>query len=326
MSTPEVLLADIGGTHVRFALVRAGDCTLPSERIRIFDVVNFPTFIDAIRHYLTETDARPKYAVIAVAGRVEDGEARMTNHRWTVSLTQVRQALDSHAVLIVNDFAAQARSIGLLASGDLIAVGQSRTSASGADSERVRVVAGAGTGLGVGVAVTLGDRTQVLATEAGHVGFAPATAEDRHLLAQLSQHFPRVSNERLISGPGLINLYRALAPAGTSAPSAPAEISLRADAGDPLCVRVLDTFFNLFGQIVGDLVLAHGAWHGAYLTGGMVPQLLPWLLRSRFRERFEDKGRFGEVMRRVPVYAVTHQHPGLLGAAGLARDMLQTPA
>ena len=326
MSTSEVLLADIGGTHARFALTGRGEDALQPERIRAFDVIAFPTLIEAMRHYLNVMDAEPECAVLAVAGRVERGEARMTNHRWSISLPQVRRELGSDSVLLVNDFAAQARCLGMLASGDLIAVGDSLTSGIDAQSDGVRVVAGAGTGLGVGVAVTQRGRTQLLATEGGHVGFAPTTPDDQHLLAVLSQQFDRVSNERLISGPGLLNLHRALAPAGITTPSEPAEIAHRADGGDPLCGQVLDTFFGLFGQIVGDLVLAHGAWQGAYLAGGMVPRLLPWLLRSRFRQRFDDKGRFSDAMRRVPVFAVTHPHPGLLGAAGLAHDMLQSPA
>lgn len=325
MSTSEVLLADIGGTNVRFALVDADHCTLRTEQIGLFDVVAFPTLIDAMGHYLGVTGAHARAAVLAVAGRVDNGEARMTNHRWTVSLPQVRQALGSDNVMIVNDFAAQARSIGLLKTGDLMAVGEP----SGAPSDGedgVRVVIGAGTGLGVGAAMTRSGKTHVLETEAGHVGFAPATADDRRLLELLAGKFDRVSNERLISGPGLLNLHDAMAPAGATTMTEPAEIARRAADGDPLCGRVLDTFFGLFGQIAGDLVLAHGAWRGVYLTGGIVPRLLPWLLRSRFRERFEHKGRFSEAMRGVPVFAVTHPHPGLLGAAGLARDMLQNPS
>jgi len=318
------LLADIGGTHARFALAGPDPTrALLDGSLRSYPVERFDTLAAAARQYLDEVGATPPRAVIGVAGRIDGDTARMTNHRWVVSAGDLRAALGIDAVTLVNDFVAQARAVPLLGRSDVAAVGGPGLPADDG-GDRTFAVAGAGTGLGVGLLMRRAGRWSALATEGGHAGFAPASSTEIEILQQLAADFGRVSNERLVSGAGLVNLHRALAriegrePPGTVAPE---DITAGAEAGDALCRRAIDTFRDVFASIAGDLVLTFGAWDGIYLSGGLVPPLLGALGDPAFRRRFEDKGRYATAMASVPTIAVLHPQPGLLGAAAVAGDV-----
>lgn len=321
---PHALLADIGGTHARFALADPKAARpLLDDTVAMFPVDRFPSFADAARHYLASRDegASVRGAVAAVAGPVRDGQARMTNHPWVVSEDRIRDALGVDDVGLVNDFVAQAMAVRQLAGGDVAPVGGPFPAAAPCDGTTA-VVVGAGTGLGVGVLACRGGRWVALATEAGHAGFAPGTPTEIAILEQLSREFGRVSNERLASGAGLASLHRALGAIAGEDPGhlRPEDVTAGAAAGDPRCEQAVDAFCAAFGAIAGDLVLAYGAWDGAYLSGGLVPPLLAALRRSGFRQRFEGKGRFAPAMAAVPTLAIVHPQPGLLGAAVIAAD------
>lgn len=321
--TGPVLLADIGGTHARFALADASaDSPLAADTIRKYPVTAFPSLADAARRYLQETGAEVANAVFAVAARVEDGQARMTNHPWVVSHARLCAQLRLEHALLVNDFAAQAMAIPLLRAGDFAVLGGARWDPEQARDDSIQAVLGPGTGLGVGALVSRGGDLYPIDTEGGHVSFAPGTPEELAILDRLSAHFGRVSNERLVCGPGLVNIHRALSEiAGEDpGPMAPPDVTAGARAGDPRCMRAVDVFCAVFGAIAGDLVLTLGAWAGVFLTGGMVPAMLDELQHSGFRQRFEHKGRFSPTMARVPTVAVLHPEPGLLGAAAIARS------
>jgi glucokinase len=324
-----VLLADIGGTHARFALADPG-ATRPllGDTAVAYPVERFPSLADAARHYLEHSEAvaagaSVRSAVMAVAGPVRDGQARMTNHPWVVSVERLGDALGFGDIALVNDFVAQAMAIRQLGDGDVHAIGGPAPPPSAPPGRNTTsVVVGAGTGLGVGVLVGNGGRWLALATEAGHASFAPGTPQEIGILEQLSRDFGRVSNERLASGAGLVNLHRALGALAGEDPGnpAPEDVTAGAAAGDRRCEQAVDAFCAIFGAIAGDLVLTCGAWHGAYLSGGLVPPLLPALRRSGFRQRFEGKGRYAPAMAAVPTLAVVHPQPGLLGAAVIAAD------
>ena len=318
-----VLLADIGGTNARFALADPGaGMPLLEESIRSYAVDEFPSLADAARHHLDETGARPGAAVLAVAGRVEREQARMTNHPWVVSAERVRDALGLASVLLVNDFVAQSAAVRLLREDDLAPIGAPSRIATEGDAPRTFAVLGPGTGLGVGALVYRDGRHYPLATEGGHASFAPGTPEEIAILERLSAYYGRVSNERLVSGDGLVNIHRALSEiAGLDpGPLRPEDVTAGARDGDRRCLRTIDVFCAVFGAIAGDMVLTYGAWAGVYLSGGLVPVLLPALQHSGFRQRFEGKGRYAPVMARVPTLAVQHPQPGLLGAAALAAE------
>lgn len=318
-----MLLADIGGTNARFALAepRAG-MPLVLGSVQGFPVDRFESLAAAAAHFLEAVGARPAAAMLAVAGRVDRGQARMTNHPWVVSAERVRQALGLRDVLLVNDFVAQSAAVRLLGDDDVVAIGAPARIAAAGDEPRTFAIVGPGTGLGVGALVCRDGHHFALATEGGHASFAPGTPEEIQVLERLSTDFGRVSNERLVSGDGLVNLHRALAEiAGLDpGPRVPEDITAGAAAGDRVCMRAIDVFCAVFGAIAGDLVLTFGAWSGVYLSGGLVPVLLPALQHSGFRQRFEGKGRYAPVMARVPTLAVVHPQPGLLGAAALAAD------
>lgn len=320
----QALLADIGGTHARFALADPGAARpLREDSVEAFPVDRFPSFADAARHYLDARGAAAgvRSVVAAVAGPVRDGQARMTNHPWVVSEERIAHALSVDDVALVNDFVAQAMAVRQLGDDDVVPVGGPFPAAAPREGTTA-VVVGAGTGLGVGVLACRGGRWVALATEAGHASFAPGTPQEIAVLEQLSREFGRVSNERIASGAGLANLHRALGAIAGEDPGhlRPEEVTLGAAAGDRRCEAALGLFCAAFGAIAGDLVLAYGAWDGAYLSGGVVPQVLQALRRSGFRERFETKGRFSPAMAGVPTLAVLHPQPGLLGAAVVAAD------
>jgi glucokinase len=320
MSDTHVLLADIGGTNARFALAEpAAPMPLLSASIRGYAVDAFGSLAEAAQHYLDETGAKVDSGIFAVAGRVDGDIARMTNHPWVVSRQRVRQALGLDEVTLVNDFVAQSMAVRLLGENDVVAIG-APTGAMPDAASRTCAVLGPGTGLGVGALLVRDGHCFPLATEGGHASFAPGTPEEIAILERLSAYYGRVSNERLVSGAGLVNIHRALSEiAGLDpGPLQPEDITAGAAGGDRRCMRAIDVFCAVFGAIAGDLALTLGAWDGVYLSGGLVPHLLPELQHSGFRQRFEGKGRYASAMARVPTLAVLHPQPGLLGTAALA--------
>lgn len=320
MSDNRVLLADIGGTNARFALADP-DAPMPllADSIHGYAVDAFGSLAEAARHYLDATRVRASSGIFAVAGRVDGGMARMTNHPWVVSRDRLRQALGLDEVTLVNDFVAQAMAVRLLRQDDVAAIGTPAGTPAG-DGARTWAVLGPGTGLGIGALLVRDGHGFALATEGGHAGFAPGTTEEIAILERLAARYGRVSNERLVSGAGLANIHRALGEIAGHDPGAlrPEDVTAGAAAGDPRCLRAIEVFCEVFGAIAGDLVLTLGAWDGAYLSGGLVPLLLPALRRPGFRERFEAKGRYASALASVPTLAVLHPQPGLLGAAALA--------
>ncbi|GAA5009538.1 glucokinase [Pseudoluteimonas lycopersici] len=323
MDASHVLLADIGGTNARFALAEAtAPAPLVAGSAREYAVADFPSLADAARTYLEAAGAKSHAMVAAVAGRIDGDEARITNFPWVISIRRTRQALGLERMRLVNDFTAQSMAVLALQPDQVAAIGPTQWSGRRGERGNARTFAviGPGTGLGVGGLLIREGRPYPLATEGGHVDFAPGTPEEIAILQQLAQEFGRVSIERLVSGMGLVNLHRALSRiAGIDpGPMEPRDVSERAAQGDPLCMRAVDVFCAAFGAIAGDLVLTLGAWDGVFLSGGLVPKLLPTLQHSGFRQRFEHKGRFSPAMAQVPTLAVMHPQPGLLGCAVIA--------
>ena len=315
------LVADLGGTNIRFALADP-DASMPlcNDSVRRFRVTDFASLTDAAASYLSELGARPRQAVFAVAGRVGHDSAQITNHSWRISIDATRLQLGLERLRLVNDFEALSLALPLLAEADLCPLGPNPVVATAHGQSRTCVVLGPGTGLGVAALICRDGQYQALASEGGHVGFAPVEDEEIEVLQCLRSRFGRVSVERLVSGPGLSNLYQAVCTIrGRTAPvRTPESITGRAAGGDPDCVYAVELCASLLARIAGDLVLTFGAWDGAYLAGGLTRQLLPWLQSPRFRQRFEDKGRFSGEMARVPAAAIVHPDAGLLGSAALA--------
>ena len=304
------LLADIGGTNARFAL---GGDPLDRGTIRDYEVARFPSLAACAREYLAAVVSKPARAVIAAAGPVDGDEIRLTNHPWSIRGADLRRELSLSSVDLLNDFFAIATSLPVLA--ELEKIGKPQLTKPG--SPRRFVVLGPGTGLGVAALMVRESDFVVIDSEGGHAEFAPSTGEEREILRVLARRFGRVSWERLLSGPGLENIYAALSEID-GAPQAlrAAEIESRASKrSDERAVRAARAFAAMLGAFAGDMVLTFGAWDGAYLAGGLARHLRAWIAEGGFRERFEDKGRFAKRLANVPTLAILDPHPGLLGAA-----------
>ncbi len=309
---PLGLVADIGGTNARFALIDArgglhGRLTLASA--------DYPGLEDAIEDYARRIPAARsvRRAVVALAAPVTGRVARMTNGRWFVDADALEASGRFARVDLVNDFAAIGWGLPDLLAGFAKPLGPLPTPVT-----RAAPIAVLGPGTGLGVAVRLpGPPPAVLATEAGHVSFAAETEREHALAAELASRHGRVSVERLVSGPGLATLYRHL---GGDPARRPADISAAArTSDDPLAREAADWFLDLLARFAGDMALAHGAWGGVALTGGVWQALHPLADGVRFRRRFVAKGRYRELLERVPIHVVTHPDPGLFGAVALLR-------
>ena len=319
-SAAPVLVADIGGTHARFALVDpAAKEPLVGGSARRYRGAEFASFAEAVRRYLGEIGAKPATIVIAAAGLRVDGELRLTNLPWVIQRREIEAEFGFSRAALINDFAAMALSVPLLAAHDLCTIGAPPPARFDAKATQTFAIVGPGTGLGVGALAVREGRLHALETEGGHSSFAPGNAEEIELLRRLALRFGHVSSERALCGSGLVNLYRTLCEIdGIAArPLAPEEISAGAHV-DSMCRRAVERFCEILGAVAGDLVLTFGAWDGVYLTGGIAQQLLPWIEAGGFRRRFEDKGRLSSAVARVPTSVVLHADAGLVGAAAYA--------
>jgi glucokinase len=320
------LLADIGGTNARFALQDAdGRGSDGFADIEVLACGDFPAIEDAVRAYLARAAARGhvvgglaagvKHAAIAIANPVEGDEVSMTNHCWRFSIAALKAALGLETLVVVNDFAALAMAL-----PHLKAEQRERIGGGAAQAGKPIGLIGPGTGLGVSGVVPCGERWIPLAGEGGHVSFAPVTKQEMRILQALWEEFGHVSAERLLSGPGLELIHRALAGQRLSAP----EITSRAlDGSSIACRETVEAFCAVLGSVAGNVALTLGATGGMYIAGGIVPRLGTLFTRSRFRERFEGKGRLGTYLARIPTWLVTEEYPALRGVAAMLDDALQ---
>ncbi len=316
------LVADAGGTNIRFALI---DLDRPSGGLlapRKFVSANYARIEDAAKAYLAaqEGSAAPEGAVIAVAGPVSANAIAMTNLGWRFSGAALERSLGIGRVRLINDFEAIALSLSSLGEGDLHDIGNVPPVPS--QARETAAIVGAGTGLGVGGYVRDGDRFVPLVTEGGHSDFAPADDTEAEVLRILRRRFGHVSAERVLSGPGLVNLHETLALVeGRQEEPRKAQAITREALADPACfsARVLSRFCAMFGSLAGNVALVMGARKGVFVAGGIAPAIAGFLAASEFRARFESKGRFGNYMKAIPTRIVLQEYAGLLGAAASLR-------
>jgi glucokinase len=311
------LIGDIGATNARFALVLPGGKTTV---VRVCALDDYASLADAIDAYLAEQApaVRPIDAVLAVASPITGDEITLTNHAWTFSIEQLRHHLGLRRLHVVNDFAANAAAIPFLGDNDRTQIGH------GAPAGDAPIgIIGPGTGLGVGaLAPAHVGGAVTIAAEGGHVTMAPATAQESAILDLMRKRYDHVSAERLLSGPGLLNLYNTLCElAGApAAPYTPDQItSPRTWNDDPRSHEATTIFCAMLGTVAGNLALTLGARGGIYIAGGIVPKLGPIFAQSEFRERFEAKGRMRGYLAAIPTYVIVRPYPGLLGATALLR-------
>ena len=309
------LIADIGGTNVRFALV---DDDSSINAVEVLRCAEFPTLLEACERYLRGTPApRPKHAALAIASPVAADRVQMTNHPWTFSIEETRRQLGLETLDVINDFIAVALGLPHLTAGDVRKLGPEE-----GDPRATVAVLGAGTGLGMAALVrTSGGGRVPVASEGGHVTLAAVDDREAALLSVLRGRFDHVSAERVLSGPGLVNLYQAIAALdGKPADPAitPAECTQRAIAGScPISVETLELFCRMLGTVASNIALMLEARGGIFIGGGIVPKLGEAFDRSGFRRRFEEKGRFSGYLAAIPTAVITRPLPAFAGLAAL---------
>ena len=324
-----LLVADIGGTNARFSLARVTADGIDVAPPSIYLTADYPGLEAALTRFLDEAGHPPIAGVAAcAAGPVEGiGDAArvaMTNCPWDVTVETLRKVTGVAKPRLMNDFAALALSIPGLSASELSPVGPARDAVAG---EPVGIL-GAGTGLGV-ASLVFGSGVEIAVPgEGGHVDLAAGNDREAAVIAWLRARYGHVSVERVLSGPGLVTLYGALATLSGKEPDpalTPAEIADRARRGTcDIASETVQLFCAWLGAVAGDLALTIGARGGIYIGGGIVPGWLaagPGLFSEDiFRARFEAKGRFSTWLSRIPVHVIRREDAALLGLARAARD------
>ena len=311
--TTQILVGDIGGTHCRLALA-----AVTAGRVRLLRQGTFQSdeasSLSALMRHFLGTDAPPTSACLAVAGPTDGRQVRFTNLDWQIDTRLLQAEFGFASTRLINDFLAVGHGLDALAAADLVTL-----QAGGPLPHAPRLAVGAGTGLGVAQSVWMRTGYQPLASEGGHIAFAPIDDEQVSLWRFLQMEVGRVSVERILSGPGIAALYRYCRAASgrpLQADRQPAEITAAAlDGTDPVAAWALRLFARIYGQTAGDLALIAQARGGVYLAGGIAPQILPFLLADEFLRGFRLKGRFSEWMESVPVHVILDKDVGLKGAA-----------
>ena len=311
----QVLVADIGGTNARFALAELE--TLALSEIRQVRCGDHPSLEAALGDYIGTLPARPDRAAIAVAGPVTGTEISLTNSTWSFATPELCRRFGLKDVQLLNDFAALALSLPHLSGADLHQIG------GGAPVEHAaKAVLGPGTGLGVAGLIWSGARWVAVPGEGGHMSLGADDERQLALLERLRKGRPHLSAERALSGPGLAELYQAVAASHGLSPEAlqPNDVILRGlGAEDEIAVAALELFIGWLGRFAGDAALLLGARGGVYLGGGIAPKLTAKLSSGPFRQAFEDKGRMAAYLAPIPVYVIRADFATLTGAAAAVR-------
>jgi glucokinase len=307
----KALVADIGGTNARLALADLDSLQLSGAAS--FRRAEFPSLHAVATTYLAGLADRPKAAALAVAAPVAGDRVQLTNSPWSFSAHELRTALCVDKLLILNDFEALAHVLPRLSPDDLRQIG------GGAPVEHAaKVVLGPGTGLGVASLAWSPAGWVAMASEGGHTSFAVEDAREFAMLERLVTGRERLSVERVVSGPGLADVYRVLAELRGQPvpPLQAAEVVQRALAGaDPIAREALDRFAVWLGRFAGDAALFFGARGGVYLGGGIAPRMVEVLSGGAFRRAFEAKGRMVSYLAPVPAYVIVAGDAALKGAA-----------
>jgi glucokinase len=317
-----ILAGDIGGTHTRLGIFNPAATPLAPLRAYVYASRDFPGLAEIALDFLAQGKEKINLCCLGVAGPVVDGKASPTNLPWNVDAAQISNALGARTLLI-NDLEANAYGIGALGPDDF-AILQKGTPGRAANA----AVISAGTGLGQAGLYWDGRKHIPFASEGGHATFSPRNASEIHLLEYLLKRFEHVSWERVLSGPGLLNIYEFLRDTGRGEEPDWLKDKMR-QTGDPsavisqaaihgksdLCKKALHLFVGLYGSEAGNLALKTMSLAGVYLGGGIAPRILGQMKDGSFRLAFNAKGRMQPTMETIPVFVIVNDRAGLVGAA-----------
>ncbi len=299
----EWLIADIGATTSRCAILHGPSFEL--DKFRIFANDDFSSPGDLLTGFVSDSGQSVKCCTLAVAAPVHGGEIEMINRDWRFSRNALASQLDLKNIQILNDFHAIAYALPAFDDRSRIEIGK-------AVEYRDASIAVLGPGSGLGMAAWIGNSTSgsTMFGEGGHITVSGRNDTEDEIIARLRQSFGHCSAERILSGPGLIGLHKAMHGIDISTSE---EITGKAD--NIQCAATINQFFSFLGSAAADLALITGAFGGVYIAGGIVPACINQLRDSPFRERFEDKNRYRKYMQRIPTYVITDPVPGLRGLA-----------
>lgn len=324
------IYGDIGGTKTILAMAEMKDGQLHQHCAQRYLSHSYERFSDLLGDFLKQapTAMHPEAACFAIAGPIVDQQATLTNLPWHISGSDICEAFSIPAVKLINDFEAAALAIEDLTPNDFLKLQPGRM-----HEHAMRVVLGAGTGMGVAWLAWLKDRYIPLATEAGHMDFAPNNKLQMSLLESLQIKLGHVSVERLLSGAGLTHIFNFLQ-MHQAVPSGLTATHLKEDSGatittlaqthkHPIAIKSLHVFAEIYGAYAGNLALAGLCRGGVYIAGGIAPKIINIISSGGFMRAFRDKGRFSMLMNEIPLYVVTNPDISLLGARRVAQQLLQ---
>jgi glucokinase len=321
-----VIAGDVGGTKTLLGLFEPSTPRPVARAMRSYETASFSSFIELLAQFVR--DAQPdrpiRAAAFGVAGPVVQDRAKLTNIGWHVVAPEIRTHLNTPHVRLLNDLEATARSIEILA-GDEVFVLQEGVE----DTEASAAVIAAGTGLGQAYLHRRNGRLIPAPSEGGHADFAARTDREAELVRMLRERYGRAEVEQVLSGPGLVNIYRLTHRGGEcavvdnlDAPDAPAAISRAGLAGRCQgCAEALHMFVSAYGAEAGNLALRGLALGGIYVGGGIAPKILPAIRSGAFMLAFRDKAPMAEMLSKVPVKIILNEEAGLLGAAWCATEL-----
>jgi glucokinase len=308
----KIVAADIGGTHARFALADLAPGARPQiGEMRKYRTREYAGLAEAWARFGRDSGgALPRAAALAVAAPIEGETLTFMNSEWRIDRRRLEDDLGLDKLTLLNDFGAVAQAVSVMTADDLVPL----CGPGDLPVEGVTSVIGPGTGLGVSILDRRRGAVTVIETEAAHIGFCPLDPEEEALADALLARYGRASVERVVSGPGLIDIHRFLGGGDWDPAKAAALWDAAISGADPLAAKALAILVRCFGAAAGDIALAHGAM-GVAITGGLANRIADRLQGPAFAARFAAKGRYRERMLRTPVRLLTYAEPGLLGAA-----------
>ncbi|MGB0126535.1 MAG: glucokinase [Rhodocyclaceae bacterium] len=320
-----ILAGDIGGTSSRLALFEVRDGKLAAVHEQTYPSAQYPGLAPIVAEFRRTRDAPLSAACFGVAGPIRDGRVKTTSLPWIVDAAELARGVGLDRAFLINDLEANAYGIAVLEPGDFFTLQEGR-----ADPKGNACVVSAGTGLGEAGMVWDGTRHIPFACEGGHTDFGPRDHLEVGLLEHLRAKYGHVSYERIVSGPGLLNIYEFLRDTGwggeLSAVTAqmreqdPSSVISRFGLNGecPMCVQALDMFISLFGAEAGNAALKFMATAGVYLGGGIAPKIIDKLNGPTFTAAFNTKGRMRPLMEATPVRVILNPKTALIGAARYA--------